>query len=131
MGTRQLGDLGPGEHARHLVDPTRIFEPLYSGSRAAVVDLLSHLEMYVGLARDLGQVSDGEHLARRPGGRPTSQSAQLGSQHGRLGAADPSVHFIENQGRPRAGTVARLRADGTVSGVGCTTTRQLHREVET
>jgi NTE family protein len=65
VGAGRGGDLGAAEHAGDLVDALVARPGADLGVGLAVDGLFLHLELLVGLGRDLGQVGDAE----RPGGR--------------------------------------------------------------
>ena len=70
----------------------------HAADRAALaVARFRHLEMMVAARGDLRQVRHAQHLTRLP------ELMQQTSDHFGDAAADPRIHFVEDQGRRRAG----------------------------
>ena len=91
MFARACRDLRAAEHPGDFLDTTRVIEHLNLGARRAFHDTLRHAQLMVGLASHLRQVRDTEHLS--VGG----ERSQLAPHHFRHRAADPCVHFVEDE----------------------------------
>src|SRR5262249_58604713 len=97
---RQAGDRRGRGGGRPLLDGDR---------RRPAGDLLAYPEVVVGVARHLRQVGDGEDLAA------VGQALELLAEGRGLGAADPGVHLVEDEGRaPRLALAARRELEGEV-----------------
>ncbi len=85
-----VGDLGAGEHARHLLDAARLIELTDAHLRAALQSLFLHHQMAVGKARNLRLVRDTQYLVR------LRKLLEFDADRFADATANPCIDLVEN-----------------------------------